>query len=110
MILNSTIENIRFDLMAKIERIEEEFLFAENPESLPGPGLILRTKPPFLVGKVVNFKTEEDLEEYFDRKGLIGIAKRCQGYRIVIVPIEPLMYSSVIMTSEVHRALEGMAE
>ena len=107
--MKKTSEHITFESMGTIDRITEEFLFVENPESMPGPGLILQTKPPFLLGKVVNFKTREEMKIYLTRKGGLGFIKNCPGYLVCVIPIEPLMYSETIMNNEVIRAYEGMA-
>lgn len=37
----------------------EPFLLVHPPDSLPGAGYILSTKPPYYIGKVVKMKPEE---------------------------------------------------
>ena len=108
IILKRTSENITFDQMGRIDKITDEFLFVENPESMPGPGLIMQNKPPFLMGKVVNFKDRHEMQDYVERKGFLGSAKRCIGYYICIIPIESLM-SEPVLNSKMHEAFEGMA-
>lgn len=63
--------------------LEEKFLIAENPPSMPGPGLVLCTELPFLIGKVIQFKTPEEVKEFTERRNNY-IYAFCKGYRIAI--------------------------
>lgn len=73
--MKKTSEHITFDRMVFVDRIKQYYLIAENPDSMPGPGLIIYMNPPFFVGKVVN--------NFLDTTNNVhGV---CRGYKIAIV-------------------------
>ncbi len=100
--------------MAKVDRITDEFLFVENPESMPGPGLILHTRPPFLLGKVVNYKSNDEMHEHLMRMIENGKGKfqygRCPGYNIIIIPAASLEEFEDMRGAEMHYRLFHMGQ
>ncbi len=62
---------------------QSPFLLAENPPGIPGPGLVIGTQPPFFIGKVIQFKTNEEMQDYLSK--VTEEQSRffqCPGYRI----------------------------
>jgi hypothetical protein len=70
-------------------KLETDFLLCENPASMPGPGLVLAFNPPHFIGKVVNFKTDEEAQSFIDKQegDVYGF---CKGYRIAVIIIDVL--------------------
>lgn len=68
----------------------ERYILAENPPSMPGPGLIICRDKPHWIGKVVQFKEEDELASF--KINSINADKffQCPGYRIGILVFDKL--------------------
>lgn len=64
---------------------EEKFIIAENPVSMPGPGLVIGVQDPYFVAKVVQFKTEEEMDSFVCGAGNINFFGKCDGYMIGVL-------------------------
>ncbi len=73
--------------------LQERFLLCDNPDSMPGPGLVLYVYPPFWIGKIVQFKTEDELTAFMVNKKTL--VYKCDGYRIGLVIIGGLINAPV---------------
>lgn len=73
------------------------FVFIEHPTALKDHVLILQTSPPFLIGKVWRFKTQQD--EHAGIKDIIYMADgaKVPGYMIYITPYNTLENGMTIM-------------
>lgn len=62
-----------------------EFIFFEMP-AFPGAGFIMQLQPPYYIGKVYKFRTDDELNDFAAKQKANGlfIAAKPYDYRIII--------------------------
>jgi hypothetical protein len=68
--------------------LNTNFFICENPDSMPGPGIVLWLHPPYWCGKVVQFKSDDELAHFKANSSRIFF--QCSGYRIGLIIIGSL--------------------
>lgn len=81
-----------------------EFIFCDSPE-IPGPGMVLSTKSPFVIGKVVKFDSDEKLRAWGRENGDYYFMK-IPGYNIAIYYYDALADGTI----ELEDTIKAMCE